>query len=468
MTIITRMAPSPTGFLHIGTARTALFNWLYAKHNNGKFLLRIEDTDRARHNEEAVDAICDGLKWLGIDWDDEVVSQFSRKERHVEIANELLATGKAYKCFCTKEELDQMRETAKAQSQPMGYDGTWRDRAPSEAPENTAFVVRIKSPKDGQTTVPDAVQGDVTVASTQLDDFVLLRSDGTATYMLAVVVDDHDMGITHIIRGDDHLNNVFRQKVIYDAMNWDVPVMAHIPLIHGADGAKLSKRHGALGVEAYQEMGYLPEAMCNYLIRLGWSHGDEEIIPTDKAIEWFDLDAVNKAPSKFDFDKLNAINAHYMREMDPASLTKAITPFLKKKIGSVPSDQNLTWIKQGINDLKERAQRLDELANEALLYAYQRPLPLNEKAQNILSEDARKVLADLTPKFEALNDNDFTAENVDATVKEFVSETGLKFGKVGMPLRAALTGTGSSPSITHIAAILGKDETIARLKDIIG
>lgn len=464
MTVITRFAPSPTGDLHIGGARTALFNWLFARHHGGKFLLRIEDTDRERSTDAAFQAILNGMSWLGLEHDGDYTSQFESKDRHAEVAKQILEQGKGYKCFCTKGELTKMREDAKAKGEKMGYDGTWRDRDPADAPADAEYVIRIKSPQADSTTVSDLVQGDVTVENTQLDDFILLRSDGTPTYMLAVVVDDHDMGVTHIIRGDDHLNNVFRQKVIYDAMGWDIPEMVHVPLIHGADGGKLSKRHGAQSVEEYRDMGYLPEALCNYLLRLGWGHGDDEIISTAQAIEWFGTDGMNKAPSRFDFDKLGALNAHYIKEMDNKDLTQAIMPYLVKALGTEPSSQAVTWIEQGMDDLKTRAQKLDELANEALFYA--RPRPLNEKATNILNDDARSVLAQLKTKLECVNDNDFTADNIDAAVKDFVNESGLKFGKVGMPLRAALTGTGSSPSITHIAAILGRDETLARLSDV--
>ncbi|MBC7135504.1 MAG: glutamate--tRNA ligase, partial [Oceanibaculum nanhaiense] len=338
MTVVTRFAPSPTGFLHIGGGRTALFNWLYARHTGGKFLLRIEDTDRARSTEDAVQAIFDGLKWLGLDWDDEAVMQFARAGRHAEVAHELLAQGKAYRCYASPEELTAMREQAKAEGRPVRYDGRWRDRPDSDAPAGVAPVIRLKAPQTGQTIIQDMVQGEVTVANEQLDDFVLLRGDGTPTYMLSVVVDDHDMGITHVIRGDDHLNNAFRQTQLYQAMGWDVPHFAHIPLIHGPDGAKLSKRHGALGVEAYRDMGFLPEAMRNYLLRLGWGHGDEEIIPTDKAIEWFDLDAVGRSASRFDMAKLENLNAHYLREADDTRLATLILPMLEEKLGRPVDD----------------------------------------------------------------------------------------------------------------------------------
>ncbi|MCE3233800.1 MAG: gltX2 [Rickettsiaceae bacterium] len=333
MTVITRFAPSPTGYLHIGGARTALFNWLYARHNNGKFLLRIEDTDRARSTPEAVEAILNGMKWLGLDWDDKEVYQLSRIERHKEVAYQLLEKGHAYKCYCSKEELDTMREKAMAEKSPMRYDGTWRDRDPSEAPAGVAPVIRLKAPLTGETVIEDNVQGRVVVQNKEQDDMILLRSDGTPTYMLAVVVDDHDMGVTHIIRGDDHFTNAFRQKLIYEGMGWEIPSFTHIPLIHGSDGAKLSKRHGALGVEAYRDMGYLPEAIRNYLLRLGWSHGDDEIISTEQAIQWFNLESLGKSPSRFDFNKLDNLNGHYIRIADDARLVELVTPILQQKIG---------------------------------------------------------------------------------------------------------------------------------------
>ena len=467
MSVITRFAPSPTGYLHIGGARTALFNWLYARRHGGTFLLRIEDTDRERSTDDAIEKIYEGMKWLGLDWDGDAVSQFERRDRHVEIAEQLIAEGKAYYCYCSPEELDEMREKARAEGRSTGYDGRWRDRDPSEAPEGVAPVVRIKAPQTGETVIQDAVHGEVRVENTQLDDMVLLRSDKTPTYMLSVVVDDHDMNITHIIRGNDHLTNTFRQIMIYDAMGWEKPVFAHLPLIHGADGKKLSKRHGATGVESYRDMGYLPEAVRNYLLRLGWSHGDDEIIPTDKAIEWFDLEHIGQSAARFDFDKLDSINAHYMAEKPAAELAALLIPFLSEKLGHAPAEQAVAWMTAGMSDLVERAKRLTDLADEALFYVQSRPLPLNDKAKDILGDAARDRLAGLKQKLAALNEAEFTAEEVEATVKNFVKDNGLKFPEIGMPLRAALTGTGSSPSITHVAAILGKEETLARLDDAV-
>lgn len=467
MNVVTRFAPSPTGYLHIGGARTALFNWLFARRHGGTFLLRIEDTDRERSTDDAIEKIYEGMKWLGLDWDGDAVSQFARRDRHVEIAEQLVAEGKAYYCYCSPEELEEMREKARAEGRNTGYDGRWRDRDPSEAPAGVAPVVRIKAPQTGETVIQDAVQGEVRVENAQLDDMVLLRSDKTPTYMLSVVVDDHDMNITHIIRGNDHLTNTFRQIMIYNAMGWETPVFAHLPLIHGADGKKLSKRHGATGVETYRDMGYLPEAVRNYLLRLGWSHGDDEIIPTDKAVEWFDLEHIGQSAARFDFDKLDSLNAHYMADTPAEELAALLLPFLEEKLGRKPDAQAVLWITAGMGDLTPRAKRLTDLAEEALFYAQSRPLPLDDKAKDILTDTARDRLAGLKQKLVNLDDTAFTAEEIDGVVKSFVKENGLKFPEIGMPLRAALTGTGNSPSITHVAAVLGKTETLARLDDAI-
>lgn len=463
MTVVTRFPPSPTGFMHVGNARTALFNWLYARHHGGKFVVRIEDTDRKRHSEEAVQVIMDGLEWLGLDYDGEVVSQFSMLERHTEVAMEMVAKGQAYYCYCTPEELEEMREKARENGSKTFYDRRWRDADTSTAPKDIKPVVRIKAPIDGQTTIHDKVQGEVTVSNDQLDDFIIVRSDGTPTYMLSVVVDDHDMGITHVIRGDDHLNNTFRQKIIFDAMGWDVPIFAHLPLIHGPDGAKFSKRHGAQSIGEFQEMGYLPEALCNYLLRLGWSHGDEEIIPRDKAIEWFDLDHVGKAPSKFDFAKLENLNAHYINECDDDALIEYALPFFKKNHDLVPDELGLSRIKDGIEELKSRAKTLIQFADEAAFYAKTLPLSFDEKAQKNL-EGAEEVLTALLNAFESHTDV-FNSDFVQQSCKDVAEKhKDGKLGKVAMPLRAALTGTTVSPSIFHAAEILGKEETCARIK----
>ena len=466
MTVVTRFAPSPTGFLHIGGGRTALFNWLYARHTGGKFLLRIEDTDRARSTEDAVQAIFDGLKWLGLDWDDEAVMQFARAGRHAEVANELLAQGKAYRCYASPEELTAMREQAKAEGRPVRYDGRWRDRPDSDAPAGVAPVIRLKAPQTGQTIIQDMVQGEVTVANEQLDDFVLLRGDGTPTYMLSVVVDDHDMGITHVIRGDDHLNNAFRQTQLYQAMGWDVPHFAHIPLIHGPDGAKLSKRHGALGVEAYRDMGFLPEAMRNYLLRLGWGHGDEEIIPTDKAIEWFDLDAVGRSASRFDMAKLENLNAHYLREADDNRLTSLILPMLEEKLDRPVDDSSKVLLVAGMAGLKLRAKTLVELAESALFYVHPLPLPFTEKAAALLTPDARQTLDKLAAALEA--QTDWSEAALEERVRSFAEAEELKLGAVAQPMRAALTGSTMSPGIFDVLAVLGRDASIARIRAVAG
>lgn len=463
MTVVTRFAPSPTGFLHIGGARTALFSWLYAQHCQGKMLLRIEDTDRQRSTQEAIDAILDGMNWLGLSNSDEIYYQFSRQDRHAEVAQQLLAEGKAYYCYASPEELDEMRAAQRAAGQTIRYDGRWRDRDPSEAPEGIKPVVRIKSEQLGETALTDLVQGDVTVQNSQLDDFIILRSDGTPTYMLAVVVDDHDMGVTHIIRGDDHLTNTFRQLQIYKAMGWDIPEHAHIPLIHGPDGAKLSKRHGALGIDAYRDMGYLPEAILNYLMRLSWSHGDEEIISIEQAIEWFDIKDVGKSSARFDFSKLEALNAHYIRQADNERLAHLVTPHLEKTLEATLTEDQKELLLKALPGLKERAKTLVELAEAAKFYFVPRPLSFTEKAEKLLNEDGLAVLKGLLPHFDAISD--WSEENISNAVKTFGQEADLKMGKVCQPLRAALTGTTVSPSIFEVVVLFGKDETLARLQD---
>ncbi|MEG3617486.1 glutamate--tRNA ligase [Magnetovibrio sp. PR-2] len=463
MTVVTRFAPSPTGFLHIGGARTALFNYLYAKHTGGKFLLRIEDTDRERSTQEAFDAIQNGMKWLGLDWDGELVSQFQNAERHAEVAQELLAKGKAYKCTCTPEELAEMREKAKAEGRSTGYDGRCRDK--DHDPQDGTYVVRIKAQHDGDTVIEDLIQGQVTVSNSTIDDFVILRTDGSPTYMLAVVVDDHDMGITHVVRGDDHLTNAFRQMQIYDALGWERPVFAHMPLLHGADGKKLSKRHGALGVEAYRDMGLLPEAVNNYLLRLGWSHGDDEIISQDQAIEWFDVVDVGKAAARFDADKLTHVNGHYMREADDQRLLDLIWPLIEDKLGDHIAPHGKAHVLAGMSSLKERAKTTLELAENAAFYAQARPLALTEKAAKLVSGDGATVLQDIVNK---LNDcEDWQSASLQDLAKAYGEKAGLKLGKVAQPLRAALTGTTVSPSVFEILEILGKEESLGRLTDAI-
>ena len=453
--VVTRFAPSPTGFLHIGGARTALFNWLFARHHGGKALLRIEDTDTKRSTPEAIDAILDGLAWLGLEWDEDVVFQSERGARHVEIAEQLLATGHAYKCYATTEELEEMRAAQRAAKQPLRYDGRWRDRDPSHAPLGAPYVIRLKTPDEGETTIEDRVQGKVTVRNAEIDDYVLLRADGTPTYMLAVVVDDHDMGVTHVIRGDDHLNNAFRQLPIYRAMEWPEPVYAHIPLIHGSDGAKLSKRHGALGAETYRdEFGILPEALFNYLLRLGWGHGDREEIDHDEAIALFDLDGVGKSPSRFDLKKLQNLNGHYIREADDARLASLVA----QRIGA---DADEALLAQAMPVLKTRARDLDELAEGAAFLFKTRPLAMTEKAQALLEGDARAILGQIAARLRA--ENNWTIEALEATTKSFAEELGLGLGKLAQPMRAALTGTTTSPGIFDVLVLLGREEALARL-----
>lgn len=461
MTIVTRFPPSPTGMMHIGNARTALFNWLYARHTDGKFLIRIEDTDRARHSEEAVQVILDGLEWLGLEYDNTPESQFANKQRHIDVAQELLAQGKAYKCYCTAEELSAMREQAKAEGRPTAYDRRWRDRDDSEAPDGVEPVIRIKAPLEGTMTVKDKVQGDVQVAYNQLDDMIILRSDGTPTYMLAVVVDDHDMDITHVMRGDDHLNNTFRQNLIYEAMGWAQPIYAHLPLIHGPDGAKLSKRHGAVGIREFQELGYLPETMRNYLLKLGWAHGDDEIISTEEAIKLFDFNGIGKSAAKFDYAKLENLNAHYVNEADNDRLIDLISPFLKTHHDIILSDVGLTRLNMAMDELKERAKTLVDLTAEATLFLIA-PSEYSEKAMKQLNSDTSKTLKNLCNAFEALDE--LTSETVDETCRAYANDhLEGKLGKVMMPLRAALTGTDKSPALTKMVEILGKDETTSRM-----
>ncbi len=461
--VVTRFAPSPSGFLHIGGARTALFNWLFTRHHAGQFRLRIEDTDRARSSDRAIAAIIDGLTWLGLDWDGEVFYQSSQRARHAEVAADLLSAGKAYKCFATPEQLKDMREAQKAAGQPVRYDGRWRDRDPKEAPEGAPFVVRVRAPQDGQTVIDDQVQGKVVVRNDQLDDMVLLRSDGTPTYMLSVVVDDHNMGITHIIRGDDHLSNAFRQRALYDALGWAAPSFTHIPLIHGPDGAKLSKRHGALGVEAYREMGYLPEALRNYLLRLGWGHGDREIISTDEAVKLFSLEGVGKGPSRFDFKKLDALNAHYLRHGDPAGTVSAAAPFFETELGRPLDDDQRALLETALPLLSERAKTLRDLVSGGGFLFTERPIEPDEKAQEILTDAARKILARRLPQLEALGSWD--AETLGQTIRAFAEAEGLTLGSIGPAVRGALTGGTASPGIFDVLALLGRAESLARLRD---
>ncbi|NOT38965.1 MAG: glutamate--tRNA ligase [Alphaproteobacteria bacterium] len=462
MTIVTRFAPSPTGYLHIGGARTALFNWLYARHTGGTFRLRIEDTDRQRSTPAAIDAIIEGMGWLGLNWDGEVVYQFARAARHAEVAKQLIAQGRAYHCYASPEELEAMREDQRKTGRPLRYDGRWRDRPATDAKPNVPPVVRIKAPQTGETIIHDKVQGDVRFGNDVLDDFILLRSDGTPTYMLSVVVDDHDMGVTHVIRGDDHLTNAARQRQIIDAMGWPVPTYAHLPLMHGEDGQKLSKRHGALGIHEYKDLGYLPEAMRNYLLRLGWSHGDDETISTEQAIEWFNLDSIGRSPARVDFKKLDNLNGHYMRSASDAVLADGTLALLKSKGAAVTDDLQAKLI-SAMPGLKERAKTLVELANGANFLVAQRPLALDDKAQKLLTPEARVILTGLEAALAATAD--WSASQLDAATRVFAEQKGLKLGAVAQPLRAALTGQSTSPGIFDVLVVLGRAESLARIAD---
>ncbi len=462
--VVTRFAPSPTGFLHIGGARTALYNWLYARHHGGKFLLRVEDTDRARSTQEAVDAILDGMRWLELDWDGDVVFQFARADRHAEVAQELIARGHAYHCYLSQEELAAMRAAAEAEKRPFRIRSLWRD-APSNTPRpDVPPVVRLKAPLDGETTLHDLVQGDVTVANAELDDMILLRSDGTPTYMLSVVVDDHDMGVTHVIRGDDHLNNAFRQLALIRGMGWDEPAYGHVPLIHGPDGAKFSKRHGAQGVNAYRDdMGYLPEAMNNYLLKLGWGHGDEEIISRSQAIEWFDVTNVGRGAARFDFKKLENLNGHYLREASDARLAALVQPRIEASVARALDAEEIALLARAMPVLKVRAHNLIELAEACLFLFERRPLALEDKAKALLTDEGRQLLRKVVGALQ--EKSDWTLDGLETTIKEVAAQAGLGLGKIAQPMRAALTGRTTSPGIYDVLVHLGRDESLARLED---
>jgi glutamyl-tRNA synthetase len=466
--IVTRFAPSPTGFLHIGGARTALFNWLYARGRGGKMLLRIEDTDRERSTKAAIDAILDGLSWLEIDWDGETIYQFSRAARHREVVEQLLATGQAYRCYASQQELDEMRERARREGRSKLYDGRWRDRDPSQAPSGVKPVIRLRAPLTGETAIEDQVQGRVVWRNENLDDLVLLRSDATPTYMLAVVVDDHDMAVTHIIRGDDHLTNAARQTQIYNALGWGAPVMAHIPLIHGPDGSKLSKRHGALGVDAYRAMGYLPVALRNYLVRLGWSHGDQEIFSTEEMVTAFDLPQIGRSPARFDFAKLESLNGHYIRQSSDTDILSAVErllPYLANGAGLAAKftpDLKAKFL-AAMPGLKERAKNLVELIDSARFLYADRPLAIDEKAKPLLNPLACAIIAELLPDLSNLEP--WTAEATENAVRAFAERKEIKLGAVAQPLRAALTGRLTSPGIFDVLQVLGKQESLARLAD---
>lgn len=461
MSIVCRFAPSPTGYLHIGGARTALFNWLFAQHMGGKFLLRVEDTDLKRSTDEAKDAIITGLKWLGLNWNDEITFQSQEIEKHKKIALELLDKDLAYYCYCTPEELQALREKAQSEGKVWKYDRRWRNRSPDEAPEGIKPVLRFKAPIDGQTKIKDIVQGEVTIDNNQLDDMILLRADGTPTYMLSVVVDDHNMGVTHIIRGDDHLNNAFRQYHLYKALNWNIPEFAHIPLIHGPDGAKLSKRHGALGVEAYKEMGYLPEALRNYLLRLGWSHGDEEIFSTEQAIKLFSLKNIGKSPARMDYDKLDHINGYYIRH----SQNKTLIPLLKEAFTQNLTDTHLKRLEIGLDGLKERAKTLKLLAELCQFYINDVPLPINDQAKKHLNTENISTLKSLKNHLDHITE--WSEEELEKIIKAYANENDIKFKNIAQPLRAALTGTNTSPGIYEVMNVLGKQECLDRIGYIV-
>lgn len=467
MSVVVRFAPSPTGYLHIGGARTALFNWLYAKHNNGKFLIRIEDTDRARSTNEAIDSIFESLRWLGLDWDGDPIFQFSRAGRHAEVAEQLVKEGNAYYCYCSIKELEEMKEEARKSGNPPRYDGLWRNKSPNNAPEGVAPVIRFKAPQTGKTKILDLVQGEVELDNAQLDDMILLRADGTPTYMLSVVVDDHDMGITHIIRGDDHLTNAFRQYHLYKALNWGVPEFAHIPLIHGPDGTKLSKRHGALGAEQYKNMGFLPEAMRNYLLRLGWAHGNDEVISTAQAIEWFDVSAIGRSPARLDLEKLSNINGLYIRQAEPKRLVEDIKPIITKKYQDLCAEKNikpdendlkigLQRIMSGMDGLKERAKTLIELAENAMFY-----LLIPVMKQFYAESNWKEFINDFS---DLISESDCQKNSIEEKTRGLCKQKNIKLGEFMKPIRLALTGSDISPSLFEIAEILGREESLCRLK----
>ncbi|HGG63765.1 MAG TPA: glutamate--tRNA ligase [Rhodobacteraceae bacterium] len=462
--VVTRFAPSPTGYLHIGGARTALFNWLFARHHGGQFRLRIEDTDRARSTDAATAAILRGMEWLGLDHDGEVVSQFERAERHAEVARQMLDSGHAYKCFSTQDEIAAFREAAKAEGKSTLFQSPWRDADPADHPD-APYVIRMKAPRDGKTVIRDQVQGDVTFRNDQLDDMICLRSDGTPTYMLAVVVDDHDMGVTHVIRGDDHLNNAARQTLVYQAMGWDIPVWAHIPLIHGPDGKKLSKRHGALGVEEYQAMGYPAAAMRNYLARLGWSHGDDEFFTTEQAIEWFDLSGIGKSPSRFDFKKLDNLSGQHIAAMEDGDLMRELAAFLAATDQPPLSDEQNDVMSRAMYCLKERAKNFPQLLEKAAFALASRPIEPDEKAAKLLDDVSRGILKQLTPK---LQDVSWTRDALEEVATKVAEANDAKFGKIAGPLRAALAGRTATPSVFDMMLVLGREETVARLTDATG
>ncbi len=459
--VVTRFAPSPTGFLHIGGARTALFNWLYARGRGGKFLLRIEDTDRARSTPEATQAILDGMAWLGLDHDGDVISQFDRADRHAEVAHAMLESGHAYKCFATQDEIAAFRDQARAEKRSTLFQSPWRDTAPADHPD-APYVIRLKAPRDGETVIHDQVQGDVTIRNSELDDMICLRSDGTPTYMLAVVVDDHDMGVTHVIRGDDHLNNAARQMLVYQAMGWTVPVWAHIPLIHGPDGKKLSKRHGALGVEEYRAMGYPARAMRNYLARLGWSHGDDEVFDDAQALAWFDISGIGKSPARFDFKKLDNISGKHIAAMTDDELVDNVQGYLAATGQNLLQSQKSDDLRRAAFCIKTGVKKIGQVIDKAHFILTDRPIVPDEKAAKSLDNVSRGILNELTPQ---LQNGSWNREMLEGVLNALAAAHGLSFGKLAAPLRAALAGRAATPSVFDMMLVLGRDETIARLTE---
>ncbi len=466
MKIVTRFAPSPTGNLHIGSARTALFNWLFAKNTNGKFLLRIEDTDKVRSTKESINKIIDGLKWLNLEWDKEIIYQSKNQKRHKELAEELLSKGLAYKCFCSEDDLNKMREEAKILKKPYRYNRMWREKNPNEAPKNIEPVIRIKAPIKGESVIDDIIQGTITVSNEEMDDFIIMRSDGTPTYMLSVVADDYDMEVTHIVRGHDHLTNTFRQNIIYDALKWGKPKTAHIPLIHGSDGSKMSKRHGAIDVEEYKNKGILPKALINYMLRLGWSHGDDEIISLEKAIKWFSLEKIGKSPAKFDNDKLISVNSHYIKELDNNKIISFLENYYNKEYKIKIDDISIKRLNLGLNDIKSRSRDLIQLAEMSLFYCSKFPISISKKAQKLINKADNKILKDLLEKLENIKNN-FKKNEIEKIISKFLSEKGLKLSDIIQYIRAMITGLDVSPRIYDIMEILGYDEIKLRMENFI-
>jgi len=466
MKTVTRFAPSPTGNLHIGSARTALFNWLFAKNTKGKFLLRIEDTDKARSTKESINKILDGLKWLNLKWDGEIVYQSKSQKRHKEIAEKLLAKGLAYKCFCSEEDLNKMREEAKILKKPFRYNGMWREKNSKDAPQNIKPVIRIKSPIKGETVIEDIIQGTIRVSNEEIDDFIILRSDGTPTYMLSVVVDDYDMNVTHIVRGHDHLTNTFRQNVIYEAMKWNKPTTAHIPLIHGSDGSKMSKRHGAIDLEEYKIKGILPDALINYMLRLGWSHGDDEIISLENAIKWFRLEKIGKSPAKFDNEKLISVNSHYIKELNNDEIIKFLKSYYASKYKIKIDEISIKRLNLGLNDIKSRSRDMNQLAEMSLFYCSKFPLSTSRKAQKYINKVDKTIFKDLIVVLENI-ENDFKKQKIEEIMSKFLTEKGLKLSDIIQYIRAMITGLDVSPRIYDIMEILGFKEIKKRIKNFI-